>query len=62
MTYNVRGEKTISTQAEKSGWDKRQATVLLIINANGSQELIPLIVFRGEPSNEGGSIFEKEKD
>ena len=49
MTYNVRGEKTVSTQAEKSGWDKRQATVLLIVNANGSADLVPLIIFRGEP-------------
>ena len=59
MTYNLRGEKTVSTQAEKSGWGKRQATVLLIINANGSADLV---IFRGEPPAKGGSIFSKEKN
>jgi len=62
MTYNLKGEKTVSTQAEKSGWDKRQATVLLAVNANSSQDLVPLVIFRGEPPSKGGSIFNKEKD
>jgi hypothetical protein len=38
-----------------------QATVL-IINADGSRDLVPLVIFRGEPSTKGGSIFKKEKD
>ena len=29
MTYNLKGDKTISTRSERSGWDKRQATVML---------------------------------
>ena len=61
MSYNLRGEKTVSTQVEKSGWDKRQATFLLIINANDIADLVPLIIFRGEPPAKGGSIFSKEK-
>jgi hypothetical protein len=58
MTYNFKGQK--STQTEKSGWDKRQATVLLTVNGNGCQEqvVIPLLIFKGEA---GGSIL-KEKD
>lgn len=61
MTYNIKGKKTISTQTERSGWDKRQATVLLIVNGDGCQEkkLIPLLIFKGET---GGSILTKERD
>jgi hypothetical protein len=59
MTYDVEGKKTISTQAEKSGWDKRQATVLLSVKADASKYLVPLPIFRGEP---GVSIFKREKN
>lgn len=60
MTYSLRGEKTISTRSQRSGWDKRQATVMLTIDASGSLELVPLLVFRGEDSKKTGSIFDKE--
>jgi hypothetical protein len=47
-SYSLKGEKTITTRVERSGWDKRQATILLIINADGSWLLKPLVIFKGE--------------
>ena len=60
MTYNLKGEETISTRSERSGWDKRQATVMLTVDTNGSLELVPLLIFNGDDSKKGGSIFSKE--
>src|ERR1700685_51271 len=49
MTYNIKGKKTISTQTERSGWDKRQATVLLIVNGDGlsGEEIDSLVDIQG---------------
>ena len=58
-SYNFKGEKTITTRVEKSGWDKRQATVLLIINADGSWLLNPLVIFKGEKDRD---LLKKESD
>jgi hypothetical protein len=61
MTNNLKGQKTVSMQTERSGWDKRHATVLLTVNGSGrqEQEVVPLLIFKGKA---GGSILKKEGD
>ena len=46
-TYSHRGDKTIWTKSDKSGWDKCQATLALTVFANGLDRVKPLIIFRG---------------
>ena len=46
-TYSHRGDKTIWTKSERSGWDKRQATLALTVFADGVDRVKPLIIFRG---------------
>ena len=58
-SYNLKGEKTITTRVERSGWDKRQATVLLIINADGSWLLKPLVIFKEKKDKD---LLKKESD
>lgn len=59
-TYNLIGDKTIGTNGERSGWDKRQATVILYVFADGNLWLKPKLIFKGTPTKEGGEIMDKE--
>jgi hypothetical protein len=54
-TYNAKGDKTIWVKAEKSGWDKRQATVQLTVLGDGTMST-PWIYLKGE-----GNVTEEEK-
>lgn len=56
-TYEIKGSKTISGKSDRSGWNKRQATLILYIFADGIQRLKPKIIFHGRPD---GRIFEDE--
>ncbi|KAI8395679.1 hypothetical protein FOFC_06717 [Fusarium oxysporum] len=59
-TWDTLGLKTISGKVDRSGWDKRQATLILYIFADGSLPFPPIIIFHGTPTDEGGRILEKE--
>jgi hypothetical protein len=44
-TYNQKGAKTVSVKTDRSGWSKRQATLILYIFADGKGYLKPKIIF-----------------
>jgi len=46
-TYNRVGEKTIWVKETRSGWDKRQATLVLCVFADGIPRVPPMVIFRG---------------
>jgi hypothetical protein len=56
-TYDLKGSKTISIASDRSGWDKRQATLILYIFADGVARLKPKIIFKGTSD---GRIFKEE--
>jgi hypothetical protein len=59
-TYNKRGEKTVTVHIARSGWDKRQVTLILYIFADGIPRIKPKLIFHGTPTEEGGVIWERE--
>lgn len=59
-TYDISGNKTISVKTTKSGWDKRKATLILYIFADGKGYLQPKLIFHGTPDDQGGQIFQTE--
>ena len=56
-TYNSIGAKTIRVKESRGGWDKRMASLVLCIFADGFNRVPPLIIFHGK-----GNVFEKEKN
>jgi len=46
-TYNPIGEKTIWAKESKSGWGKRQASLVLCIFGDGIPRIPPMIIFHG---------------
>ncbi|KAM4062954.1 DDE superfamily endonuclease [Hirsutella rhossiliensis] len=48
-TYEQRGARTIDGKSDRSGWNKRQATLILYIFADGIQRLKPKVIFHGAP-------------
>lgn len=46
-TYNSCGSRTVAGRSSRSGWDKRQATLILYIFADGVTRLKPNIIFHG---------------
>jgi len=46
-TYNPTGEKTVWVKESRSGWDKRQASLVLCIFADGIARVPPMIIFHG---------------
>lgn len=54
-TYNPIGSKTIWVRETRSGWDKRQASLVLCIFADGINRIPPMIIFHGQ-----GTVFTKE--
>jgi hypothetical protein len=59
-TYNIQGAKTVTAKTNRSGWDKRQATLILYIFANGVPQIQPKLIFHEKATNEGGKIKEHE--
>lgn len=49
-TYSLKGLKTIWAKATKSGWSKRQATLILCVFADGIARIPPVIIFHGKGS------------
>lgn len=46
-TYNPIGAKTVWVKETRSGWDKRQASLVLCVFADGINRLPPMIIFHG---------------
>jgi len=49
-TYSLKGLKTIWAKATKSGWSKRQATLVLCVFADGIARIPPVLIFHGKGS------------
>lgn len=45
-TYNSKGAKTIWVRSARSGWEKRQATLQIVLHADGIQRCKPLLIFK----------------
>jgi len=46
-TYDITGAKTVWVKESKSGWDKRQASLVLCVFADGVPRIPPMIIFHG---------------
>jgi hypothetical protein len=46
-TYAKMGSKTVWVKEQRSGWNKRQATLQLTLHADGLPHTKPLLMFRG---------------
>jgi hypothetical protein len=55
-TYDWKGVTTVAGRSDRSGWDKRQATIILHIMANGDIPFKPVIIFYGQ-----GTVLAKEQ-
>jgi len=47
-TYDIKGERTVWAKLFQNGWDKRQASLVLCIFADGIPRVPPMIIFRGK--------------
>jgi hypothetical protein len=46
-TYAIKGEKTVFVKSVRSGWDKRQCTLQILVHADGIPRCKPLLIFHG---------------
>jgi len=53
QTYADKGTHSVQVKASHSGWDMRQATLVLAIFESGRSIIQPLIIFRGKEKYEG---------
>jgi hypothetical protein len=60
-TWDLLGAKTVSVKTHRSGWEKRQATLILYIFGDGICRLQPKLIFYGIPPPKG-RIYEDEGD
>jgi hypothetical protein len=56
-TYDTKGQKTIAGSTKRSGWSKRQASLILTIWADSINRTKPILIFHG---SEAGQIKAKE--
>ena len=47
-TYDTKGVKTVFVKQTGSGWDRRQATLQIMVHADGIQRCKPLLIFHGK--------------
>jgi hypothetical protein len=47
-TYAKTGSKTVWVKEQRSGWNKRQATLQICVHADGLPHTKPLLMFRGK--------------
>jgi hypothetical protein len=47
-TYDWKGVTTVAGKSDRSGWDKRQATIVLHIMANNDTPFKPILIFHGQ--------------
>jgi hypothetical protein len=48
-TYAAKGSRTVILKTARSGWEKRQATLQVIVFADGVNRCKPLLMFKGKP-------------
>lgn len=60
-TYDLKGEKTIGGKSDRSGWNKRQATLILYIWGDGELRIKPKLIFHGS-SSPNGKILKAESN
>jgi hypothetical protein len=48
-TYNYKGAKTVWVKEQRSGWDRRQATLQVCVFADGKRRCKPLLIFYSKP-------------
>ena len=46
-TYESSGSKTVWVKSTRSGWDKRQASLVLCVFADGVPRIPPMVIFHG---------------
>src|ERR1700730_9722508 len=46
-TYDTTGVRTVFVKQTGSGWDRRQATLQILVHADGIQRCKPLLIFHG---------------
>jgi hypothetical protein len=51
-TYDFKGAKTIWVKEQRSGWDRRQATLQVCVFADGIMRCKPLLIFHGDPDGD----------
>jgi hypothetical protein len=54
-SYDFKGALTVAGKFERNGWDKRQATIILYIMADGNRPFKPVIIFDGK-----GTVAKRE--
>jgi transposase-like protein len=47
-TYDTKGVKTVFVKQSGSGWDRRQATLQIVVHADGIPRCKPLLIFHGK--------------
>jgi hypothetical protein len=57
--YEHKGSKTVEAHVDRSGWNKRQATVSLYVFADGEPRINPEIIFHGVPN---GKLLQQEQE
>jgi hypothetical protein len=55
-TYDTKGNKTVWLKTARSGWDKRQATLQIILHADGVLRCKPLLIFHGKGDKKGKPV------
>ncbi|KAF8247267.1 hypothetical protein K440DRAFT_644053 [Wilcoxina mikolae CBS 423.85] len=50
-TYDLKGSKTVQIKSSRSGWDKRQAILMLTSFGDGKPRVKPVIIFKRTPDN-----------
>lgn len=48
-TYDLKGTKSVWIKEQRSGWDRRQATLQVVVYADGINRCKPLLIFHGDP-------------
>jgi len=52
-TYESKGSKTVWVKTARSRWDKRQATLQILLHADGERWCKPLLIFHGKGDKKG---------
>lgn len=58
-TYSTKGAKTIQIQTARSRWEKRQATLQIILHADGKPQCKPLLILKAKGDKAGRPLNKK---
>ena len=54
--YDFKGAQTVWIKESRSGWDKRQATLMVYVAADGINHMRPLLIFKGKDCKKNAKI------